>query len=695
MNESGENKVTAAGPAEASTPDVLYRERLGKLLELTAAEEKRLKKFLKKNLDQWEQDTQERTDNLIADNDLVENVIEDTGWPYEGAPNIHVPVTSIYMKIFKSVQKRSILGAGDIWHVKLEPEAYGTPLEKIAPEIAEMMNFKAQEEWNIASVLEDVFETTNRDGLGIIKVPYVEEVEHQRDIMIFSSPAEFAAQFPTAKDAGMEQSAYLATLEKLKQATEQTPVEIPVEFDRVVYAGPKGKVVELVNFVTFPANCEDLSREQCKGYGEVFALRRGAVKAKMRSGAWYKEATRKVLKGKNDGGRSDLKKAQDEIEGLGQSDPDEIKFAELVVRFPLKPGEEERQLLVTYAPESDEIVSAMDYPYRLDFYALFRIDKRTGRLVGRSIPSQTRDTNELIDKQTTQRILSRDIATVPSFKGKKSAKGDFDAEAPENRWRPGVIFWLDDPDAFDQFKVQPTDLGESMQESKNAMSTLDLLLGSSAALLSGQAASTDPSAPGNKTAMMINQSNLRMDDPLSTMRQGVDQLGMICLSHLYQFGPPIISYVATGNGVNETKTIQKKLLRSGVRMRMAGVNVVDNPQAEMARWLGIYAQLVAEPEIANNPEARVEIIRLALQSGRVPNRDKILPSPQQIQEKQVAMLVEAQKRLALEAAVKKAAANEERVNQRFGQMRENLSRRKLAQSVVENAAGGQDAAPTE
>lgn len=123
-------------------------------------------------------------------------------------------------------------------------------------------------------------------------------------------------------------------------------------------------------------------------------------------------------------------------------------------------------MLVTYAPEHDELMAVMEYPYRVDFYALFRIEKRPNRLIGNSVPNQSRDLNHLMDTQATQRVLSREITTVPSFKAKKSAKGDFDPEAEENRWRPGAIFWLEDPEAFDQFKVQPTDLGESMQEER-------------------------------------------------------------------------------------------------------------------------------------------------------------------------------------------------------------------------------------
>ncbi len=686
-----EKKVQVVDEPTSSTPDTLAQDKLGKLIHLNDGQTKRLKKFLKKNLDAWEADTADLHDNLVADNDLVENVVEDNGWPYEGAPNIHLPVTSIYMKIYKSVQKRSILGAGNIWTTKMSPDAYGTPLEQIAPQVADMMNYKAQNEWNIAEKLEDVFSPTNRDGLGVLKVPFVEETETKRDILLFESVDEFTARFPTAEDAGMGKGEYDKVIQKIQaDGGPDTPVEVPIEFEAVTYSGPKAKVVELIDFVTFPANCQDLSAEHCKGYGELFTLRKGAIKAKGRSGAWDNDAVKRILNSKSKSSQNSLKTSQDEIEGLGRTETDGTKFLEVTVRFDLDKDGKERKLLVTYAPEEEEIVSCMDYPYRTDFYALFRISKRTNRLIGESIPVKSRDLNELMDRQITQRVLSREISTVPSFKGKKSAKGDFDPEASENRWRPGVIFWLEDPEAFDQFKIQPTDLGESMQEEKNAMSMLDLSLGSSASLMSGQASMSDPSAPGNKTAMMLGQSNMRMDDPLSTLRDGVDQLGDICLSHLYQFGPPVISYVADQAEGQKVRSLQKKYLRSGLKMRMAGMTVVDNPDAEMARWLGLGAQLMQlEPTFAQNPEARTTLWGMALSAGRVPNRDKLLPSPQVLKQQQMQMMMQAQQQLQVQSAVQGAVQEKQRVDQRFKDVREGLARRALVEKVAEMAGDQQ------
>lgn len=95
--------------------------------------------------------------------------------------------------------------------------------------------------------------------------------------------------------------------------------------------------------MTFPANCQDLSAENCKGYGELFTLRRGRSRPR-KSGAWYTDAVKKILKAKTTAEKNALRTAQDEIEGLGSSDTDDYRFAELTVRFCLDKNGEEKDV---------------------------------------------------------------------------------------------------------------------------------------------------------------------------------------------------------------------------------------------------------------------------------------------------------------------------------------------------------------
>jgi hypothetical protein len=636
-------------------------------------------------MQEWEDDTAELHKRLEEDNDLVEGIVDEVSFPFPGCSTVHVDVTGIYMRVISGTMKRSILGADVIWTSEMEPNT--DPLEEdILVDVEEMVNYNTRNVWNIAKCLKMVIWTACRDGLGVMQITWAEEYEPAVDVLIFTNVLEFLQEFPTPEDAGMSPDEYVSLAEQIQaEATEDVPFEITVKFERQTYYGNKGEVVELADFITFPAHVSDIRDESCVGYGKRFTWRRGTIRKKADSGDFYKDAAARLLRKKSGHTVASHTSAKDRIEGLSRSGKDELSLQELTVWFDLEKTGEEQKLLVTYCKEEDELLAAKDYPYRVDFYALFRIEERPGRLIGISIPNKSRDMNMEIDDQHRQRIDARSISMVPSFKADLGIKKEFDPSREENRWRPGIIFWLSDFSKFEQFKVQPTDMGESMAEEANDMRILDLLMGASVALMSGQPNNMDANAPGNKTAMLINQSNLRLDDPLNTLREGVDQVGNICLSHLYQFGPPTLRFYAEGDGGMELRTLHKKFIRRGIKMSMRGLTVADNPDAEMSKAFQTHQMLMAEPLFANNPRLRVESLRDVLRRGRIPNRTRKLPTLEEIQAEQVAIQKAALEQMAMERAQAEAQAAQDAVKQRLAAAKQDMAIKDTAAKTAERA----------
>ena len=703
MEQVTDKQIQAAAirPAAGSGSAIEeYRRKLGELLTLNESQEGRLKAWLKARLNDWKSDTEDLHRRLREDNDLVEGVIPETDYPWEGASNVHVPITEMYMEIYKSVFKRSILGADLLWYGETDDDA----LKDLLADVEEMMNYKARNEWNIEKALSAVLWTAPRDGLGVVQVTWCEEFEDATDVLIYTSLDEFLADFEGPEDAGLDEAGWFETLGLLSEASEEFPVEIPLTFKRRTYYGNKADVVELVDFVTIPASAPHIKHEACRGYGKRYALRKGVIRDKARDGAFYDKAAKRLLASSGKAGSvTEFTQAQDSIEGITRTNTaDDYELFELVVKGRLD-GEagEEKKYLVTYSLERDILLSCMEYPYRVDFYALFKINERPNRLIGRSIPVKTRDMNDEIDTQHNQRINARTVGTVPSFKAQNNAKKELDPMLTQNKWAPGRIFWLTNFDSFEQFKVQPTDLGESMQEEGNDMRILDLFLGAAASLLSGGPATGDPNAPGNKTAMMIQQSNLRMDDPLQELRDGVAEVGNICLSHLYQFGDPVIFYqtekLAGGRTRNETRSIHKKYLRRGIRLNMSGITVTQNPDAEMQKKFQLYQMLMTEPTFQQNAKARVEVLRDALRSGREPGRNRYLPTVEELE----AQMVEIQKKAMLQmqeeqaaaAAAQEQAAGEERIKAARRDLEiKSLARRRAEENLALAAPAGTNGA---
>lgn len=710
MSEDAKKITVDSSEARLSTlpPSLMdnYRDRLGTLIELSDKQKNRLKKWLKEKISEWKTDTADLHQNLVFDNDLVEGVVFETDYPWVGASNVHLPLTEIYMEIYKSVEKRSILGANNIWFAETDSEDPAIHEQLMNAE--EMLNYKARNEWNIERCLKDVFWITNRDGLGSVEVTWEEKYKKVSDVVLVTSAEDFEKEFPTPEEAGLTIDEYQSLQIEAESASEETPLEIPITFEKRIYYGCKGEAIDLVNFVTIPATVPSLDHELCRGFGKRYVTRSASVRQKIKDGFYYKDEAEALLNKSNTYTPSDFIRAQDDMEGLRRTNAKgtfEIFDLHISVTLNgLKNEEdsdadekysEEMMFSVEYDAENDKLLRCIEYPYRTRHYATFRIDSRPNRLVGKSVPTKTRELNDASDTQFNQRINSRTISTIPVFKGLLTKKDELDFELKQQKFKPGRVFWVSDFNSFDQFKIQPTDQGESMSEEKNIQAILDLYLGSAASLLSGGTSAQDPNAPGNKTAMMISQSNLRMDDPLDELREGIEQVGNICLSHLYQFGGPVIRFMSqSDSGKSKPKTIYKKYLRNAIRMKMSGISVIQNPEVEKQNALMTHQMLMSEPLYASNEELRVNGLRAVLRAGRVQGRNAMLPPAETIKQMQIDIQKKALQQMEMEKQAAQQAQEQEALKSRLAGAKQELDIKNTASKLAEKGFSLEAEAPS-
>lgn len=606
-----------------------FKRQMGGMLDMSDNQKNRLKKKLKNELSCWKDDTSEQHTMLERWNNLMENIVEDTNEPWEGASNIHIPVVAIYCKVYHSVERRSILGAGNIWYATTTDDNLKDQIAKIES----YANYKAFNDWNIAEFLSEAFWCTNRDGLGIGKIEYDLETEDVFDKIYIADLESFMQEFPDPDSGGLSPEEWDELRAEAAISSEEDPLEIDIKETQIKYQGPRGTVVEYANFIILPATAISLEKRHARGYGERFTLRRGELKSMAKEFGWDKEEVEKLLSGKSSGSiPTSYQRSKEWAVGIGRTkNTDEYELYSLVYWCDLNKDGEEEKLMVVYSLDKDCLLAVKPYNLRTDSYVLFRISKKTNQLTGDSVVGGLTDLNDEVDALHNQRINSRRITEVPSFIAKYALKGKFDPYAEENRFRPGVCFWLEDIEGFKQMLVQPVDLGTSMQEESNDFKLCSLWAGLDPFIYSGNASPDDPNAPANKTLMLIQQSNMRMDDPLMELRQSVNKVGDICVALEYQFGNQILEY-QNGEGKGAVMdTFPKRLLRKGIKMNMRGITVALNPEAEFAKWINYYKLLMTEPVIAQNVSRRVESLRMALRNGRIENRDKILPSMEELQ----------------------------------------------------------------
>ena len=673
----------------------------GQLLDLSDEEISKIKRRLKKELEAWRGDTADLHEKLQHWDDLAEGIIDESDEPFEGAFQTHIDIIGIYLKIYTAVIKRSILGSDMIWYTEADP-GYDN-LDALLPKIDTMMNYKARAEWNVGEMLGEVVHPACRDGLAYLKFIPVHQEEEIEEKIILGSTEDFQEEFPSPEDGDLEPQEWQMLGELVaSQASPEAPIEVPITVPHTIYDGPKAYLVERINFVTFPATARSLERESCRGFGDRFYIRREEVRQKMEAGEWHEDACKEFLhKTAKKGSEQvpDYMLNREEMVGIARSEnADDYEFYELVCYMRLDKKTEKKYHFV-YCMEPNLLMMSKMYEYRVHSnYARFRIDRRAGQLDGRSVVGKLEFPSEEIDQLHNQRFQSWQITNIPSFKASTDMQKEWDDMAKDVRWSPGVVFFMKDPSKFEQFNVHPTDQGQTMQEEQNLFRIIALIMGIDAFLASGRPSPEDPTAPGNKTIALIDQGNIGMEEPISEIRYGVEEAGEICLSMLYQFGDPKISFKTKEGQKTVTDTIVKRVLRSGIKVKMQGVNVIMNSEAEFKKWMERAILLAkTEPLIAGDPERRTELVRTALRAGRFYNADKILPTIEEIRQKQIDTMKIAIQQMMMEqqqqqeaAAVAQAQAEEQQKKQVMSALSDKVRMEKITQQLIEQtlAKGG-------
>ena len=629
-----------------------YRNKMGRLLKLSKTQEKKLKKRIKKEIESYETDTSQLMQDLMDDFDLIEGNVEETDFPWEGSSQVDTGITQMYEDAYYSTERRSLLGADTIWMMEVKPG--NDQLQEQRNAIEQAINYYATNEWNIVKGMKQALRITNRDGVCPVEVDYVEDYEKTKDFVLVHNTDDFYEEFPSAEESGMSEAAYRKLLRKVQlKATTEEPVKIAIEYEKPEYVGPKLNPLDYAEFLIFPASACEIS--EARGWGKKYTLRKGEVRQKMDDKLWYKDACKDFLKwARGEAKIPEYKANRLMVAGLNQSDKsDDHVFYRLVYKCRLD-GKEVMKLLVEYHKDSDSLMSCIAYPYRVNNYAFVRIKIKPKQLRGESIPDNTRESHYENNALHRQRGDSRTINNVPTFKAPLSIKKDFDPSDERNQWRPGNWFFFPDDAMKDVGPMSGgnRDLGETLQEEQHNMNLLDLRMGSAIHAVSGIADPNNPDAPGNKTAMLIGQSNMRMDNPISELGEGLSEIGDICISMFYQFGPNQIPYkvkeMDQGREVETTKELSKRYLRYGLRAKMKNVSVRLNPEGEF--WQGVQRHkfLLQEPVFASNDDVRYNHVQKVLRDGRITDWEQILPSMQQVKQRQLQMQMQAMKMLQAE-----------------------------------------------
>ena len=591
-------------------------------------------------------DTRGDLDQMLAHwNDMAEGIAQPKDFPWQDSSNLFVPITEIALNNLHASARQTMLKSDQLAFVK-QIGFSGTA--DSAARAEKFLNYKCMVEIPLIDRLNQMVWSVLRDGTAIAQVQWGIEKEPVSRIIDFDDAKDFLTKFPDAASAGISDKQHAKVLDKLNSKKRAALV---VTKEEVTYRGPTVTTVQLSDFLMAPMTA--VKTKFARFVGKRFEMMESDLNQAEEQWDWWN--VDKVLKRKSAGLEDLSTTLKDSIEGIyrKQSDHGAYVLIDGIHRYDLDGDGIAEKYLCVFHPETGTLLDFRYYPYihGKDCFVPVRMKRRPGRFLGRGVCQQMDDINSEVNTQHNQRIDSRTISTVPTFKALNTAKGSlgFDPTRPTTRFRPGGIIWLQAMTDVEQFKIEQTDMGETLQEESTLFSISDQLTGSSQ-LRSGKESKADPRAPAAKVNMLINQSNIRVDDSFEEMagtaadNEGINAILTQIMELYYQFHDADLDSIpelkddgsaATGpDGRQVPVPIKRQDLEVPGKLKivLSKTSTAMNPDVMFVKFMQIFSLLREDPMVGGNPKGHLTLLKNLLAYARVENPDQYLPDEQSQQQ---------------------------------------------------------------
>lgn len=567
---------------------------------------------------------------LVGLNELLEGVVKDTNFPFEGASNITMGYASGMARTFKSTFNKTAYQDPDIYSATTKNEE----LKPVLANLEEAANYSFHTGSNGLDTLKQGTIPCLRDGTLIISGFWDRVIESCTDSKTYKSFMDFQADYPTADTAGMTEEEY-GTIADAFIVDPETEIVANYEYDNILSDGPAYEIIPLARFMFYPIFAQSI--KTMKTYGREYYATKSKILERIKRNEFYKEEAQAVIQhDSNQMTRDQWSASKNFIEGLAQSQAEEkapYKLIDCVFKADLDNDDIEEKYLVTFAPDSKKVLSFKNYHLRnnVDFCVEFRFAKREDRFLGISLIGENQDKFEAIDGLHRNRNNVRMLTTSPIVMINEKYKEKVDPFRAENIIKPGVSFWVDDIDhCMKQLEIVNLDQpGNSIDEENMVQKYLEFCFGPTQAM-SGKETATDPRAPMGKTIALLQQANQRIDDYLDEFRRSLPELVKLHCTLLAQYGPDKITYNIERDGELMVKDTEKEnFLSSDINWQAKRRSVTLSPEFAMQRLGGLmatYGQLLQLLQM-QDPKAIEMWNRMVVASGE-PNKEKLMINPQ-------------------------------------------------------------------
>ncbi len=583
--------------------------------------------------------------------------------------SLHVHVTKIKIDTLDTLSSKSFLESDPKFVSTARPDTMreGTEssvVEAVPGKQEDYLDYLFDEEIKIRPSLRKSIHSSSKRGFGVLKIIYEYITKRKKRNEEYSGKSEkdpktkttiqpglrdFIQKYPDSEHEGNENNHYVKTLRDGKD------IEVEVEFDETVYNNPKPYYVDIRNFWI------DVDTEGYDGFCE------SQIMIEKEQYSWW-ELKKKEARGefqnvddvKFSGPPKEGQKNRDEVKDYKTKKYNVFKSTYWFNMGKDGKGEEssddpedEVRIECWFSVDSRAFLGAMYYPYHNveSVYIPFYIsDKETG-LYKKSMSEDLTDNNlaqnALLNFTLTGMWIENTITPIVR-EGSTIAQ-----QFLEKRWDHGVP--LEVPKHAQSLDSEIDFLPKTPMNSTEMMNTL-LFLGRMAddtsrisSLKTGRESPTDPDAPAAKTAMLLRETGVNIEDYINCLLPSFSLIGEIVLKMIYQMSKSGRKYkqrkraeAVTGGDIFATIQPDEIVAKTSIQSQAGGF--AFDKINEKRENLALYQVLRGEATVVQNPSSIYQLGHTLIKSWSPMWKNKvdsIWPTPEEFNAEQIRIATQA------------------------------------------------------
>lgn len=639
--------IKANEAKEAARIDRLIQQRNKQLSDVKISKiEKHLKKIIKSAKREYEP----LRSRLTKYDDLMEGVVEETNFPFEGASNVTLRFGTGLARTFQAAFNKTVYSDEDLFAPVFDPGAE-QDLNLTAQDVItlqEGFNHSFHTACNGIKELKSGTIPAFRDGTFLLEGSWERKTERVNDQRTYRTPEDFLKDYPTAADAGLSQDEYTAITDNFL-VDEDCELIVRFSYNHVQQDGIEYRQVLRAKFLIYPTTVKKI--KQATMYGCFFELTKDEIKRRANTHEFYEKGVQRCLARR--GGSSldswDNNRLLIERRAAPLTEAMPYKLADIVFKFDLDEDDVLEQYSAKVVLEGEEVILVALRPYEVRYnipsIIPFRLIERDHAFDGISLIGDGEDIFNQVDTLFRHDNNVMMMTTSPMFMADQALKDQLDLGRAENVLRPGVTFWVPNPDKMPIRQIPMQDIAAASGDNNAKIAILSRFVEMTIGVSQGESGNQtpdDPRAPAHKTQLLLMQANKRIDQCIDQWSLSFPELAQLHATLLYQFSPtsqysfaPKVQPQPMGQGAQVPQQIQPKTfdlkLLADPRLKWAPRrrSVALTPEFAMNRLqmlLQVYMGL--RPLLLQGDPIAMEAWNRMVKNSGEPQAEKFMMDPQ-------------------------------------------------------------------